>query len=296
MQLYKALHDNHGPKTHDEFMKDIIKEGGIQLPALRPGDHYIYDPVREELMVEKHKVDTPHHSAAGRRAAQAIAKESKTSKHLALPSNERATMRQHLVWIAALAALAPAARRRKRPSWIFSRTAYTHSPVTGQRIAQYCPEQPSYLRYDDTYQQSGYRHNLITIGSGDNVDHMNIVETWGLGLAIRPYGEWECPYRPYATPYTWTGYGGYPNPGMAPYNAWQNPYAAGQGVTGPNYRPYPQFYGPPGGQPSGQFNGPGGQGPTPSPAARRSVRRRRPRRRIAAAGAESSPWAIGQWP
>ena len=54
MQLYKAMHDGHGPKTHEEFMKDIIKEGGIKLPALRPGDRYLYDPAREELMVEKH--------------------------------------------------------------------------------------------------------------------------------------------------------------------------------------------------------------------------------------------------
>ena len=111
-------------------------------------------------------------------------------------------MRQHLVWIAALAALAPGGAGAEETSWIFSRSAYTHSPVTGQRIAQYCPEQPSFLRYDDTYQQSGYRHNLITIGSGDNADRTNIVQTWGLGLAIRPYGEWERPYRPYATPYS----------------------------------------------------------------------------------------------
>ena len=152
--------------------------------------------------------------------------------------------------------------------------------ATGQRVAQYCPEQPSYLRCDDTYQESGYRHNLITIGSGNNADRTNIVQTWGLGLAIRPYGEWEYPYRPYATPYSaWGGYGGPQNPGPMPYNAWQNPYAAGpQQGYGPNYCPYPQPYGPQGAQSFGQFsNGPGGgagpggnpsgggPGPTPSP-------------------------------
>ena len=180
-------------------------------------------------------------------------------------------MRQHLVWIAALAALAPSGARAEETSWIFSRSAYTHSPATGQRIAQYRPEQPSCLRYDDTYQESGYRHNLITIGSGSNADRTNIVQTWGLGLAIRPYGEWEYPYRPFATPYTYGGYGGFPNPGMTPYNAWQNPYAAGvmQRGYGPNYGPYPQSFGPPGGLPLGQsFNGPGvGAGPGAGPSA-----------------------------
>ena len=179
-------------------------------------------------------------------------------------------MRKHLVWIAALAALTPGGAGAEESSWIFSRAAYTHSPITGQRVAQYCPEQPSYLRCDDTYQESGYRHNLITIGSGSNAERTNIVQTWGLGLAIRPYGEWEYPYRPYATPYTWGGYGGYPNAGPAPYNAWANPYAAGpmQQGYGPNYSPYPQPYGPPGGQPPGPFpNGQGGgQGPWGGPS------------------------------
>ena len=54
MRIYKALHDRHGPKTHEEFMKDIIQENQIVLPAVRPGDRYLYDPAREELMVEKH--------------------------------------------------------------------------------------------------------------------------------------------------------------------------------------------------------------------------------------------------
>ena len=53
MQIYKAEHDNHGPKTHEQFMKEIIQEGMIKLPELPAGDRYIYDPVKEELMVEK---------------------------------------------------------------------------------------------------------------------------------------------------------------------------------------------------------------------------------------------------
>lgn len=52
MRLYKASNGS-APKTHEEFMEKIIKEGQIKLPALPPGDRYIYDPAKEELCVEQ---------------------------------------------------------------------------------------------------------------------------------------------------------------------------------------------------------------------------------------------------
>ena len=36
MQLYKAMHDGHAPKTHEEFMKVIVNEARINLPTLPP--------------------------------------------------------------------------------------------------------------------------------------------------------------------------------------------------------------------------------------------------------------------
>jgi hypothetical protein len=51
MRLYKAANGS-APKTHEEFMEKIIKEGQIKLPALPPGDRYIYIPAKEELCVE----------------------------------------------------------------------------------------------------------------------------------------------------------------------------------------------------------------------------------------------------
>ncbi len=51
MRLYKATNGT-APKTHEEFMEKIIKEGQIKLPDLPPGDRYIYVPAREELCVE----------------------------------------------------------------------------------------------------------------------------------------------------------------------------------------------------------------------------------------------------
>jgi hypothetical protein len=52
MKIYKAGHDNKGPKTQEEFMNVIVKENGIQLPELPTGDEYFYDPKTAELMVK----------------------------------------------------------------------------------------------------------------------------------------------------------------------------------------------------------------------------------------------------
>ncbi len=51
MKLYKASHNNKGPKTQEEFMNVIIKENAVQLPELPAGDEYFYDPKTEQLMI-----------------------------------------------------------------------------------------------------------------------------------------------------------------------------------------------------------------------------------------------------
>ncbi|MBN2021898.1 MAG: hypothetical protein JW809_03825 [Pirellulales bacterium] len=48
MQLYVATH-GEPPKTHDEFMEKIVKEGAIQLPTLPDGETYLYDPTQVKL-------------------------------------------------------------------------------------------------------------------------------------------------------------------------------------------------------------------------------------------------------
>jgi hypothetical protein len=137
-----------------------------------------------------------------------------------------------VVFIAVLFAFAPWGAGAEESSWIFLPSHYTHSPVTGLRVAQYQPEEPAVLRSDPTYQESGYRHQESTIGFGSGADHVNVVQTWGLGTSIRPYGEWEYPYRPGATPYG--PWGMSQGPGMP--GSWQNPMAMGsfwQGQYGP---------------------------------------------------------------
>jgi hypothetical protein len=54
LDLYKAT-EGHAPRTHDEFMRNIIKENQIRLPTLPPGHRYVYDPKSEQLMVEHPK-------------------------------------------------------------------------------------------------------------------------------------------------------------------------------------------------------------------------------------------------
>jgi hypothetical protein len=55
MKIYKAEHNNKGPKTQEEFMQVIIKDGGVTLPDLYQGDVYWYNPKTEELLVRHPK-------------------------------------------------------------------------------------------------------------------------------------------------------------------------------------------------------------------------------------------------
>jgi hypothetical protein len=57
MKIYKAAHENKGPKSHEEFMEVIIKENGVPLPELAPGESYLYIPETEELMVKSPKAE-----------------------------------------------------------------------------------------------------------------------------------------------------------------------------------------------------------------------------------------------
>jgi hypothetical protein len=64
------------------------------------------------------------------------------------------------------------------------------------------------------------------------------VQTWGQGTAIRPYGEWEYPYRAGATPYG--PWGNPQGPWTLPFDSWQNPYGLNRG---PYYGPWRSGYG-----------------------------------------------------
>lgn len=52
LKLFKATNGN-GPRSHDDFMAQVIEANQIQLPELPDGQRYVYDPQTEQLMVER---------------------------------------------------------------------------------------------------------------------------------------------------------------------------------------------------------------------------------------------------
>jgi len=42
LNMYKAMH-GHFPKSHEEFIKEIIERNGLELPTLPRGHEYFYD-------------------------------------------------------------------------------------------------------------------------------------------------------------------------------------------------------------------------------------------------------------
>lgn len=51
--LYKANNDNQMPKTQEEYMEKIIKDGMLKLPDLPDGQEYFYDPEEKQLKIKK---------------------------------------------------------------------------------------------------------------------------------------------------------------------------------------------------------------------------------------------------
>jgi hypothetical protein len=152
------------------------------------------------------------------------------------------------VWLAA----APAGA-----SWIFGAGLYTHDRATGERVVQFERPAPAFVPTDPTYQQSGYRHKRSSLRVGGSADYQHLVETWGEGENIRPYGEWLYPYRAGATPYG--PWGNPQGPWTLPFDSWVNPYGSwnryGYPYATPPY-PAPYVYPPGGGAYPGGYPGP----------------------------------------
>jgi len=130
------------------------------------------------------------------------------------------------------------------PSWIFRPSTYSHDPGTGDRVSQFAAKKPAYSREDPTYLQSGYRHIRRSIRGGHgSADRLHVVQTWGAGEAIRPYGEWQRPFRAGATPYG--PWGNPQGPWTTPFESWYNPYGLGQLPIPPwvHWAPYPPYGG-----------------------------------------------------
>lgn len=142
---------------------------------------------------------------------------------------------------AALGLSAAAASSAHAAGWVFAPGQYTHSPETGQRVDQYAQVGPVYIYPDPTYVKSGYRHTRSSSTGRNGARNLHVVEEWG--NEVRPYGEWQFPFRPYSVP----------------YQLWGEPYAG----LAPDVVNYGPIYGRPrGGQPDrgGHPGGHGGHG------------------------------------
>jgi hypothetical protein len=189
-------------------------------------------------------------------------------------------MKWHLILPTVVAAIISATATptevmgKEAASWIFRRSTYSHSPVTGERVSQYASPRASIVRSDNTYRESGYRHIRSSLrGPDGSADRTHVVQTWGAGESIRPYGEWQRPFRDGATPYG--PWGNAQGPWTKPFESWDNPYGQwnrypyGYRSAYPNYGggpvavPYATPYGSPGGMPHG--GSPGGGSPHGGP-------------------------------
>jgi hypothetical protein len=132
-------------------------------------------------------------------------------------------MRRHLAPFDILPAILLVSASATADSWIFQPSLYSHDPGTCQRVNQFQPERPTFAREDPTYMESGYRHlHSSILGPGGMYDQTHVVQTWGAGEMIRPYGEWEFPFRAGATPFG--PWGNPQGPWTLPFDSWQNPY------------------------------------------------------------------------
>lgn len=52
MNLYKGA-NGALPKTHEDFMREVIEANNIRLPELPDDSRYVYVPAEEQLMIER---------------------------------------------------------------------------------------------------------------------------------------------------------------------------------------------------------------------------------------------------
>ena len=100
-------------------------------------------------------------------------------------------------WVTALVVVAGSAEAVRAGDWLTSPARYTHSSRSGYRVNQYQPIAPVY--HTPNANQIVYRSMRSALQVGNSADYYYFVDQYG--DAIRPYGEWRYPYRPFSTPY-----------------------------------------------------------------------------------------------
>lgn len=88
-------------------------------------------------------------------------------------------------------------------NWMTAGSYYTHNPMTQERVHQYAPD-PKVIHTPDP-SISTYRHQRSSLVVDGSMDQYHKV--YRTGGNVRPYGEWQHPYRPYSVPYSDWAYG-----------------------------------------------------------------------------------------
>jgi len=83
--------------------------------------------------------------------------------------------------------------------WLTLPSTFTHDPKNGQRVSQYAAIESPTAPMPPNFLSSGYTHTRSNLNFRGSQDNYHRVETWG--APVRPYGEWQRPFRPYSVPY-----------------------------------------------------------------------------------------------
>lgn len=141
--------------------------------------------------------------------------------------------------------------------WIASPSFYTHSPETGGRTDQFRADTVVMAPAEDPNSRGVYRHYRSSLRVPGFADNLHVVDR--SGFEVRPYGEWQFPYRPYSVPYYQWG----PQLPLVVGNGWGwgwggGPWNGGPWTGGPTQPGHPGGPGFPGGGFPGGPGAPGG--------------------------------------
>jgi hypothetical protein len=110
--------------------------------------------------------------------------------------------------------------------WFTAGSYYTHNPQDNTRVHQYAAR-PVVHHTPDPF-MSVYRQQRSSVTVGGSSDHYHKV--YQFGQTVRPYGEWERPFRPYSVPYSDWAYG-------SPFGHLSNPPRTNPMLPSPIYAP-----------------------------------------------------------
>ncbi len=143
--------------------------------------------------------------------------------------------------------------------WLTLPSTYTHDAARGKRVSQFTAIENPTTTTVPNFRTSGYTHTRSRLGFGGSIDNYHRVEEWG--EPVRPYGEWQRPFRPGSVPYSLWGppFGGLNQGPFGPFggfNGNRNRFGGNRGPLGG----YPGGRYPGGGHPGGGYPGGGHPG------------------------------------